>query len=138
MVKTGRVSIIFQFYCSLILSLLNFTCISGSSGFSSPSCFSLSRIDSQSLWYFRLKISSSWVMPSAPPVGLLDFLTLPSKLGWSSSRSHWNLSSRRSYIWQCLVSSVHQLIFTDFPPRFQDKEMFVVIKMLTGGAQSSV
>ena len=85
------------------LSELQFTCRSGSSGFASPSSFSLSRRDSQSLWYLRLKMSSCWVTPSAP-VWVLAFLTLPSRLGWSSSRSHWNLSNRRSYIWWCGVS----------------------------------
>ena len=73
------------------------TCISGSSLLSSPICLSLSLMVSHSLWYFRLNTSSSPATVSAPGVESLDFFgKLPSRLGCSSSSSHWNFSSRRS------------------------------------------
>ena len=75
------------------------TCISGSSGLRSPICLSRSLVSSHSRWYLVLKRSRSAVTLSAPDTASSGLrLTLPSRLGWSSSSSHWNLSRRRSWI----------------------------------------
>ena len=83
--------------------LIDFGCqltwISGSSGFSSPICWSLSRAASHNLWYLRLNKSSSCVtfsLPDTRPSSSWRRGTLPSRLGCSSSSSHWNFSKRRS------------------------------------------